>query len=310
MSAAPIEATTDLIGAAGEFRALAGRTPERNFWIALAVASLLHGSVFLSALSAKSKRLGEANGADDAINVSLVTEADFLSRTTKPEKLDSAPGAPAPPVQPQKPPPQQAAPELKKTERPETPPATNSPETKPDPEPPREAAAPIDTLAPDLFSIPDLATAKKKSEPVKPAASPAKPAQKPPANPAQQKTAKLDLTPPSPSYDAPPGAAGRSAGFSRPPGITRSGANDDFARAVIRALQQTMPQLRNSSGRVTVRIFLTENGNIKEVEVTRPSADSNLNQSVVFAARQTSYPFPPNGSNVADRTFLVTYIYN
>ena len=36
---------------------------------------------------------------------------------------------------------------------------------------------------------------------------------------------------------------------------------------------------------------------------------SRLDQSVIFAAKQTSYPLPPGNSNVADRTFLITYIY-
>src|SRR5690606_4442020 len=99
------------------------------------------------------------------------------------------------------------------------------------------------------------------------------------------------------------------AAFARPPGITRSGANDEFARGVIRALQETMPQLRNTLGRVTIRILLNENGNIERVSLVRSSEDSRLDQSVIFAAKQTSYPLPPGNSNVADRTFLITYIY-
>jgi periplasmic protein TonB len=71
-----------------------------------------------------------------------------------------------------------------------------------------------------------------------------------------------------------------------------------------------MPQLRDTLGRVTVRIVLNDNGNIVDVQVVRPSVVPGLNQNVVFAAKQTSYPFPPPNSNDADRTFLVTYIYN
>lgn len=48
--------------------------------------------------------------------------------------------------------------------------------------------------------------------------------------------------------DNPMFAAGRSAAIGRPPGITRSGQNDDFGRGVVRALRQT--------GRVTVRLLL------------------------------------------------------
>ncbi|MEQ1673130.1 MAG: energy transducer TonB, partial [Hyphomicrobium sp.] len=118
------------------------------------------------------------------------------------------------------------------------------------------------------------------------------------------------LTPPPSSFSGSAGGAGRSAGFERPPGITRSGANDDFARGVIRALQQTMPQLREVLGRVTVRILLTENGNVSDVQVVKSANIAALDQSVVFAVKQTSYPFPPPNSNVADRTFLVTYVYH
>jgi TonB family protein len=103
---------------------------------------------------------------------------------------------------------------------------------------------------------------------------------------------------------------GGAAGLQRPPGITRSGLNDAFARAVIKALQQTMPQLTEVLGRVTIRIFLTESGNVSEVRLLSGAKNSSLNQSVVFAARQTSYPIPPAGSNRADRTFMVTYIYD
>ncbi len=151
-------------------------------------------------------------------------------------------------------------------------------------------------------------TEAAKAEPTKAKPAPAaKP--KPVAKTPPQKTAKLDLSTPPPSFNAPIGGGGQ-ASFSRPPGITRSGFNDKFARDVVRALQQTMPQLRETRGRVTVRILLTDNGNVRDVQVVAPSPLAELNQSVVFAARQTSYPLPPGGSNEADRTFLITYIYN
>ena len=85
---------------------------------------------------------------------------------------------------------------------------------------------------------------------------------------------------------------------------------DAFARGVIRALQQTMPQLRETLGRVTVRIILNQNGNVESVQVVRPSKIASLDQSVLFATKQTSYPFPPPNATLADRTFVVTYIYH
>ena len=97
--------------------------------------------------------------------------------------------------------------------------------------------------------------------------------------------------------------------MQRPAGITRSGANDDFARGVIRALQTTMPQLRNTFGRVTVRIELDLKGNLVRTTVLRPSNIDGLDQSVVFATKQSSFPFPPNKAVPADLVFFVTYIY-
>ncbi len=119
-------------------------------------------------------------------------------------------------------------------------------------------------------------------------------------------TAKLDLTPPA-VFQAPVGGGG--AGLQRPAGITRSGENDDFARGVIRALQTTMPQLRNTFGRVTVRIELNMNGNLVRTTVLKPSNVAGLDQSVVFATQQSSFPFPPRNAVPADLVFFVTYIY-
>jgi hypothetical protein len=34
-----------------------------------------------------------------------------------------------------------------------------------------------------------------------------------------------------------------------------------------------------------------------------------MDQNVVFAAKQASFPIPPAGATTADRTFLVTYVY-
>ncbi len=145
---------------------------------------------------------------------------------------------------------------------------------------------------------------KPNAETETPKAAP-KPAPKKP----QKKVASLDLSTPK-NLMQPSFGGGRSAGLQRPPGITRSGLNDAFARGVIRALQQTMPQLVDINGRVTIRILLSETGNVVEVRLLSGAKNSTLNQDVVFAAQQTSYPIPPTGSNLADRTFMVTYIYD
>ncbi|CAA2138703.1 energy transducer TonB [Hyphomicrobium sp. ghe19] len=318
---------------------------ERNFYIALACAALLHASFFISAANnGHAKRLGSEKGADDAISVSLVTEADLKSRAMADEPVTPPPGPQAPtqeaqpPPQPvptpkpeeakQQPQPEQPPPPPQQQEKPqpETPPDMPEEVAEPDPvKPTQEAAAKPEevspeSIPPELFSLEtedpskmqssDKPTPKPEAKPeTKPEAkkpTPSKSASKPPAKPQKKNLAALDLsTPMAPSF-----GGGGGAAFQRPPGITRSGLNDAFARAVIRALQQTMPQLTGALGRVTVRILLSESGNVVEVKLLSGAKDPSLSQDVVFAAKQTSYPIPPAGSNLADRTFMVTYIYD
>lgn len=330
---------------------------ERNFYIALACAALLHASFFVSAVhNGGAKRLGSEDGADNAISVSLVTEQDLQSRATVADAVSPPPGPVAPTQeqqqakpQPQQPPKEQQTPTPPQPEQakqepqpaqPEQPPPqpqaqeTPQPDTQPDLPQAADPAKPEeqkvaktedvtpDSQPPDLFSLQDEDPAKMQSadkpetkpkpkaetkhEAKKPSAS--KSAAKPSSKPQKKKVAALDLS--TQALSSSFSGGGGAAAFQRPPGITRSGLNDAFARAVIRALQQTMPQLTNSLGRVTVRIFLSESGNVVSVTLLSGSKDPSLNQDVVFAAKQTSYPIPPAGSNEADRTFMVTYIYD
>lgn len=294
---------------------------DRMFWIALAVATLLHAAFLIRIVTSAPKHLGDVSGSDDGISISVVTEADLQSRSTVGEEPPPPPGPPAaatPPV-PVAPPPQAEAKPV------ETPPEEKPPEEKPveaklEPkvEPPKpetkvELAPSLAEDVPDLLTIPETGPAAKKAEPQKTKPekteqkSEPKPEQKQP--PQKQRTAKLDLSTPPSAFNA-PGGGGRTAGGTRPPGITRSGANDDFGRKVISELQKTMPQLRETLGRVLVRIILDQNANVASVEVLRPSNVAGLDQSVVFAVKQTSFPFPPPNATDVDRTFLVTYIYH
>lgn len=120
----------------------------------------------------------------------------------------------------------------------------------------------------------------------------------------------IEKKPPSDDGDlAKPAASPGSSAVQRPPGITRSGENDEFARNVIRALQKTMPRQEGQFGRVTARIVVPENSSPADVKVLKSSGNSDLDSNVIFAARQTAYPLPPKNSTVADRTFIVTYVY-
>jgi protein TonB len=322
---------------------------DNTFRIALFFAVMMHASLFIQLGRTASKVLGDEAGSQEAIGVTLITEADFLSKTTSMADQSPPQGAPSAALPPPAPQPQQAQPESQV--QPEQPPVPQTQseaqqQASQEPPPPEVKSKAKEEVLPAADA--EAAIEKAEQRPPEPEAKKASPASKEPkpdskateamvpslekelpdlfkvtepsktpnqkpkqaTKPApKQQTAKLDLTPPSPLFSA-PGGGGRAASFQRPAGITRSGLNDAFARGVIRALQQTMPQLRETRGRVTVRIFLDENGNVKEVAIVAPSPISNLNQSVVFAARQTSYPIPPGNSNIADRTFLITYIYN
>jgi TonB family protein len=100
-----------------------------------------------------------------------------------------------------------------------------------------------------------------------------------------------------------------TSGVTRPAGISRSGENDEFGRGVIRALRQSMPAANGATGRVMVRIFLSEAGNLADVHLVQSSGNQALDQQVVFAVRMSSFPIPPPASSSADRTFLVSYLY-
>ena len=320
---------------------------DRRFFRFLMIAVLLHALLLVRVNTGEPRRLGAEGGADDAISVSIITEQDLRGDATVADTAAGVPAPPpSPSAQQETPPPAPPVEQSKPAEQPaaappppppaaaaETPPAeTPAPQaslrpTLPDeaieeapkqaePKPsqekteqqkpaetPAKKAELIDDTA-KLLELPDPAQLKKQAE--KPAE--AKPKTPTPQKPAPKKTetAKLDLTPPA-VFQAPVGGGG--AGLQRPAGITRSGENDDFARGVIRALQTTMPQLRNTFGRVTVRIELDMKGNLVRTTVLRPSNIAGLDQSVVFATKQSSFPFPPHNAVSADLVFFVTYIY-
>lgn len=317
---------------------------DRRFHWLLGLTFFIHAALLVGFNAAEPRRLGAPGGADDAISVSIITEADLKGNATVDDRAAGAEAPPSPPVPPQpvQPPPQAATPPAAEPVPP-APVATPSPPL-PEPLPPEaeKAAepppAPVAETAPTVEPTPELLALPDPSDKPAPKASEAKaaksetkgetadrreateeaakpkpapqklaaerPAAKP--KPAEQQTAKLDLTPPA-VFSAPVGGGG--AGVQRPAGITRSGENDAFARGVIRALQTTMPQLRDTRGRVTVRITLDMNGGLVNTEVLKPSNIAGLDQSVVFATRQSSFPFPPHNAKPVDLVFIVTYIY-
>ncbi len=259
---------------------------DRRFFIALAATALFHAAFVIGIVHAVPRHIGDPSGANNAISIAIVTEADLKSLSSVPETGGQPPGAPA--SAPPKP----------------APPAKPEQQSIPDqPEPLRQS---ITEDTPDAKTTPPVPEPGPAPAPKKPAVK-TQPQPQPPSKPKQ--SAKLDLTPSAPLFNAPSGGGG-SAGFERPPGITRSGANDAFGYEVIKALKKTMPPHSGRFGRVTVRIVLDLNGNVTDVQVVRSSKFPQIDQEVVFAARQTTYPFPPPNSIPVDRIFQVTYIYN
>lgn len=303
---------------------------DRQFNIALVVATVAHLLFFTSFISAEVRQLGDPKGANDGISVDIVSEADLqrmasvADRAAGPLKPQPTPppqqaAAPPEPVLPEPPPPEpQAQP---KVEPPPQQTAALPPEPTPPPPQEQPKAAPPDqpALLPEptveqLLKIPMQAAVPHTLDPPKPPepTKPTKPSKTEdaarPSQPRQKlRTSTLDLTLPPSAFSGPSGGGG--AGIERPPGITRSGENDAFARGVIAALQRAMPQLRETRGRVTVRIKLDKDGSLVGTDVLIPSNVAGLDQNVVFSTRQASFPFPPRNANSADLTFMVTYIY-
>jgi periplasmic protein TonB len=265
-------------------RALAARrAQDRRFWIGVACATLLHAALLIGVVSSSSeRRIGEPDASPDGIAVELVDAADLESRSTvAPDNPPVSTGSLAP--QPQTPSPEPPRPQE---------------DGSPSAEPEAQHAPP----APKNLDAIEKAPERPASEPHKKEVSKASPSSK--SASLQRPHDPLELSLP----DAALAPAGRSAAFARPPNITRSGENDEFGRGVIRALRRTMPG-SDKLGQVTIRLFLSETGNLLEARLIRSGGDPIIDQNVVFSAKQASFPIPPNGATVADRTFLVTYIY-
>jgi TonB family protein len=316
------EAEIVLTAQRGDALSIPARSRQPIFWIALACAALVHAGFIVGVAISNPRHIGEANGDANAIDVELIDASELKSSGTNTATA-------APQVAPQ--PPVQAEPQKEEELAPPEPPKEEAEEPQPEPlpEPQKTAEAPPAPEPPDETPVlPDLSetpapameaaekTPPKKEEekPVKkeePKKEPKKEAAKPPPKPKHdaKKKHQLDLS-------VPLNLAMRDAmedfgdsGAVRPPGITRSGENDRFGRDVIRALKRTMPQSYGLRSRVTIRIVLDGNGHVAKVQLLQSGGSRDLDQNIVFAARQTPYPFPPKNATLADRTFVVTYVY-
>ncbi len=281
--------------------------PERQrlpvFWLALIAAAVVHAALVVGISHAPPNYLGDPSGSAEAIDVEIV-DAGELRGMSSPEPAAAAP--------PSTPPEAQAAAPAEEPPRPEPEPAPQTPETPSETAPPQQSAAlPALEAEKPQNAQPD---ALPKSAPPKESAKSESPAKKESAPKPTPKNvlkppAKLDLSVPLDLTMQGAASGANASSATRPPGITRSGANDRFGRDVIRALKKTMPPSDGVTGKVKVRILLNERGNVAWVRVVNSSGDRLLDDSVVFSVHQSIFPFPPKGATVADRTFLVTYIY-
>ena len=188
--------------------------------------------------------------------------------------------------------------------------ATPPPAAEAQPTPPAESQpAPAAKAPPDAPALEkELTALLTLPDPSAQQGKPSNPKQSS-ANQGSGARAGIDLSLPRPSVNSGPSFQGGSAAVNRPPDITRSGENDDFGRGVIRALRATMPSPTGWVGRVTVRFVLSPTGNIAEIRLAGSGGDPIMDQNVVFAARQASFPLPPKSATLSDRSFLVTYVY-
>jgi protein TonB len=281
-----------------------GRQRQPVFWLALLAAALAHAVLVVGISHAPPHYIGDPSGNAEAIDVEIVDEGQ-LRAMSSPQGPAEAP--------PSTPPAAQAAPPAAQPPPPEpetTPEAV--PETVPETAPPPKSAALPTSEAEEPQASPPPEAAPKPAPPKEAVKQESPPKNETAAKPKPKNTikppAKLDLSVPL-NFTMQGAASGGGAASTRPPGITRSGANDRFGRDVIRALKKTMPPSDGVTGKVKVRIFLNERGNVAWVRVVNSSGDRLLDDSVTFSVYQSSFPFPPKGATVADRTFLVTYIY-
>jgi len=304
MSADDIVLIADSVHALARQRARGRDEWPRGFWIGLACAATVHAVLIIGIARNTPRYLGDAGGSPDAINVELVDEADLRSRETGADS--PPPGTPTPPPQPQSAPAQETPPprpEMKQQaeKTPAEQKAEQPAETKPADQP--ASVLPVEKEKPQ--PAPPQEDRVKESEQQKKAETEPKP--KVELKPPEQ----LDLSLPfSMTMKATPyEEVGRSSAVNRPSGITRSGENDEFGRGVIRALKKTMPPANGTKGRVTIKLILDERGNVSTVKLVQGAGIRDLDDGVMFSAQQASFPFPPKGATVADRTFLITYVY-
>lgn len=82
-----------------------------------------------------------------------------------------------------------------------------------------------------------------------------------------------------------------------------------FIKAVVAALQETRPRRLNARARGTTRVVfaIAESGGLEFVRLAKSSGSSMLDETAIAAVRRSTFPAPPPGMTLAQRTYEVPY---
>lgn len=175
----------------------------------------------------------------------------------------------------------------------EEPPKSTEPDAPPaEPKPQFASTAPV-AEPPD----PDAITLPPREPETKPEATAEKPP--PPREPSTAATAGGASAHSSSGQDRPARAAA----------VASPGAIQAFARSVVDALSRTRPKGVKSSARGTAKVAfaVAEGGGLEFVRIVRSSGYGALDAAALTAIRRASFPAPPAGMALAQRTYEIPY---
>ena len=242
-----------------------------RWWLALGAAVLLHLAIIVPAVVIRpdlAALAGDDVGAPEAVNVMLVTEADLEARSMDVESASLQPSV------------------------------RNGSQTKARAEPAQSAIAPAaiahsqsqsqsqsQSPTPDSGAAPalDLSLAIPKD-----------------ANETAHQSLSKELEAAQQAMAGPP----KSASAAAP---AHKGKIDEFTRAVAQALARHKPQSPGGHGRVVVKFALSESGTPISVNVTQSSGDPRFDAVAADAVWSCSFPAPPPGTSLNDRTIDIEY---
>ncbi len=287
----------------------AGTRGRANVAVGLALALGLHGVILIAALAGASDPFG-AGGTDleaVSVEVALVPASALESRASRATEavasaaiIDQLEGvaaaaaleAPSVPDAAEQPQPEDEA-------RKETPPI-------------EPAEAPV--AEPPSASLPELALTDTNQPPPEPDAV-TLPAREPKLEPQQREQFKP--VPPPPSTAAVAAETGGATSHATD-GVNRrsqaaaaasAGSIRAFTKGVVDALGRTRPKgLRHKArGTAKVAFAIAEGGGLEFVRVAKSSGYGVLDDAAVTAVRKATFPVPPAGMTLAQRTYEVPY---